>query len=300
MSKECLELGTIQAYVDGELSPVDFASVSAHTAACRDCTLLLAEAEEENSFVFAALDREMDTLVPTQRLWTRISESIEVENGRTPLWKKLYAFVTTQIASPTLAAAAGVLVIFGFAAVVFTLKSGFVPTDELANNVPEVRTVTEGTTEVVSAPNTASAAVPDSKGTTPQGATGSVHVIKSNHSPEELRRIVSANNRRSTENQPRPQYLNYQYLPGEESYIKTIAELEQNTSSQNSAVRASGQVAFQRDLAVVDEAIKRMRDVVRKNPRNQAARQVLYAAYQDKVDLLNSAAQRDELMASLR
>jgi hypothetical protein len=53
-------------------------------------------------------------------------------------------------------------------------------------------------------------------------------------------------------------------------------------------------------MAVVNDSIKRMREVVKKNPRNQAARQVLYASYQDKIDLLSSVAQREELMASLR
>jgi hypothetical protein len=40
---------------------------------------LLAVAEDENSFVFSALDREMNALVPTQRLWSRINDSIETE-----------------------------------------------------------------------------------------------------------------------------------------------------------------------------------------------------------------------------
>jgi hypothetical protein len=43
-----------------------------------------------------------------------------------------------------------------------------------------------------------------------------------------------------------------------------------------------------------------MRKVVRKNPRNQAARQILYSSYQDKIDLLKSSAQRSELMASVQ
>ena len=83
-------------------------------------------------------------------------------------------------------------------------------------------------------------------------------------------------------------------------YIKTISELQQNISAQNASMRASSQVAYQRDLAVVDDSIKKMRDVVRKNPRNQAARQILYSSYQDKIELLKSSAQRDELMASIQ
>ena len=65
-------------------------------------------------------------------------------------------------------------------------------------------------------------------------------------------------------------------------------------------MKASSQVAYARDMALVDDSITKMREVVRKNPRNQAAKQILYSAYQDKIDLLKSSAQRDELMASLQ
>jgi hypothetical protein len=91
------------------------------------------------------------------------------------------------------------------------------------------------------------------------------------------------------------------YLPGEESYVKTISDLKQNVDQQKDAVMTpSSRVSYERDMAVVNDSIKRMREVVKKNPRNQAARQVLYSSYQDKIDLLNSVAQREELMASLR
>ncbi len=62
----------------------------------------------------------------------------------------------------------------------------------------------------------------------------------------------------------------------------------------------SVRVSFERDLAVVDDSIKKMKDVVRKNPKNQAAKQVLYSSYQNKIDLLNSIAEREELMASMQ
>ncbi len=298
MKEECLEIGTIQAFVDGELSPNESAVASGHMAACDNCALLLSEAEEENAMVFAALDRELETLVPTQRLWARISDSIEVENEKRSVWNRVYAFLTTQMASPSFAAAA-LLVFFGVSAVVFTLNSGMGSLAEVANSVPVVSEsggtvatiVTPPVPQVSAQAETVSNNGPSSDPVRP------ITVGKSNHSPEELRRIVGSN--RKQIEAPQPQYLNYQYVPGEESYVRTIGELEQNSGGA-STLKASGQVAFQRDLAVVDDSIKRMRDFVRKNPRNQSARQVLYASYQDKIDLLNSAAQRDELMATIR
>lgn len=298
MKEECLEIGTIQAFVDGELSPNESAVVSGHSAACDSCALLLAEAEEENALVFAALDRELESLVPTQRLWARISDSIEVENEKHSIWNRVYAFLTTQMASPSFAAAA-LLIVFGVSAVVFTLDSGIGSLAEVANSVPVV-SESGGTVATIVTPSVPQLTAPAetvSSNDSRREPIRPITVGKSNHSPEELRRIVGGG-RKQIET-PQPQYLNYQYLPGEESYVRTIGELEQN-SGGGSTLKASGQVAFQRDLAVVDDSIKRMRDFVRKNPRNQSAKQVLYASYQDKIDLLNSAVQRDELMATIR
>jgi hypothetical protein len=50
-------------------------------------------------------------------------------------------------------------------------------------------------------------------------------------------------------------------------------------------------------MAVVNDSIQRMRQEVRKNPKNESAKQVLYSSYQNKIDLLNSVTQKEELMA---
>jgi len=89
-------------------------------------------------------------------------------------------------------------------------------------------------------------------------------------------------------------------LLGEESYIKTIATLEKTVDSRKDDVlRPSARFAFEKDLAVTDDAIKKMKAEVRKNPKNEAAKDVLRASYQNKIDLLNSVAEKTELMSSL-
>ena len=65
-------------------------------------------------------------------------------------------------------------------------------------------------------------------------------------------------------------------------------------------MRPSQRVAYEHDMAVVDDAIVKMKKEVKKNPANRSARQVLYASYQNKIDLLKSVSQKEELMASLR
>ena len=44
--------------------------------------------------------------------------------------------------------------------------------------------------------------------------------------------------------------------------------------------------AFERDLAMTDDAIKKMKKEVKRNPNDEAAKQVLRASYQNKIDLL--------------
>ncbi|HEX6124061.1 MAG TPA: zf-HC2 domain-containing protein [Pyrinomonadaceae bacterium] len=305
MNGMCFEIGAIQAFLDGETSPDVSLRLADHVAACDACARLVAAAEDENSVVFSALEREMDTLVPTQRLWLRINDSIAEEKSRAPFWQKILASVQMSLANPSFTAAAGVLLVLGMFAVMITVRddSGVsivqtpqpVPTFSSDRPAPP-----QGQAEAEVAVVGADAAIPS-----PPANSKPVAVEISNLSPREIGSIVKASSnadrRRIT-----PQTADYTvstdaYLPGEESYVKTIADLKENVDSQKDEVMTpSTRVSYERDMAVVNDSIKRMREVVKKNPRNQAARQVLYSSYQDKIDLLNSVAQREELIASLR
>jgi anti-sigma factor RsiW len=74
--KECLEEGTIQAYVDGELSPEAAHKVAAHAAVCAACTAALGEAENELALLATALEPELNLAVPTERLRERLDAAI--------------------------------------------------------------------------------------------------------------------------------------------------------------------------------------------------------------------------------
>ena len=58
MKGKCFEIGTIQAFLDGETSPDVSLRLTDHIASCDACALALAQADEENSVVFSTLDRE--------------------------------------------------------------------------------------------------------------------------------------------------------------------------------------------------------------------------------------------------
>lgn len=296
MSRECFEIGTLQAFLDGETAPELSNNISDHVLECDACAMRLAESEEESALVFSALDRELNALVPTQRLWSRINETIETEKSKASWWHRAYAFLSLYLANPSLTAAAGILLFAGIFAFVWMSDTPEPVSGPIAS-VPATQTQpqTAGTL-VATAPSSSS---------TPDGVD--VPLPPPVETRNDRRAVaMTASYRpqaqRATANvQPDVRPATLQYLPGEESYLRTIAELNETVESQKDRVLpVSSRVAFERDLAVVDDAINRTKDTVRKNPNNQAAKQVLYAAYQDKIDLLNSVGQREELMASLR
>lgn len=289
MNGNCLDIGTIQAFLDGETRTEDAVRISEHVADCDTCTVMLAQAEEESSMVFSVLDREINTLVPTQRLWARINDSIVEEKSRASVWQRLAAFVSASFMSPSFAGAAGILVVVGLGAVVWNLNTN------------------ESSVQMAGAPQIAAPSVTQTQAESPVAVAASdpqsapkksPEVQFTNHSDKEVNRMVRGDYRVSAKTAPRVERA--QYLPGEESYIKTINDLEQSVTAQNASMSASNQVSYAKDIAVVDDSIKKMREVVKKNPRNQAARQVLYSSYQDKIDLLKASSGSGELMATLQ
>ena len=292
MNGNCLDIGTIQAFLDGETRPEEAVRISDHVAECDTCTILLAQAEEESSMVYSVLDRELNTLVPTQRLWTRINDSIAEEKSRTSIWQRLGALVSTSFMSPSFAGAAGILMVVGLGVVVWNLNA---PTGQPTGSEMASNAGLQSQAPVQDAPATVE--VPQVVNASSDGKKPA-RVDESKFSEDQVRRIINAN---FVERGPKKvTAVPVRYLPGEETYIKTINDLEQSVTAQNASMSASNQVSCAKDIAVVDDSIKKMREVVRKNPRNQAARQVLYSTYQDKIDLLKASSGRSDMMASLQ
>jgi len=79
-------------------------------------------------------------------------------------------------------------------------------------------------------------------------------------------------------------------IPGERSYLQTIAKLDNAINSDKNAMRPALQVEYERNLAVVDRAIAATRSAAKSNPNDPDAADFMFAAYQSKVDLLNTIA----------
>lgn len=288
MKENCLDIGMLQAFMDGELPQNQIARVSDHLEGCNSCALMLGEAEDEAALVFAALDREFNTLVPTQRLWNKINESIEDQRVNRPFWKKVQAFLATTFANPSMVAAAGLLIAFGVFSLVFLNKQ---------STRTEVASVPESNPTVAVAPAVDPARINSPITISSEG--DKVVGIGPRMEKAVYRPKADARSSAPAEKRP-PAPLANGYMEGEESYVKTIASLSRTVEDQKDAVlRPSERVAYERDMAIVNDTIVKMREEVRRNPRNDTAKQILYSSYQNKIDLLNSVSQKEELVASL-
>ncbi len=306
MNDKCFEIGAMQAFLDGETSPDLSFRITGHVAVCEKCAVALADAEEESSIVFSALDREFNSLVPTQRLWGSITEAIANDKDQISFWDRVHGGLSALFNNPSLAVAASVLVVIGIVAGIWSLN----PTS--TNNVDGSLAVNTKSSQSQNSSRTESVPVMVTGGQDMLSPVESpLKVTESNHSPAKLQKMVANANLRSIDERPQAQYLDMktpvarpvveENLPGEESYVRTIADLKQNVDGQKDmTLNPSSRIAYERDMAVVDDAITKMKDVVRKNPKNQSAKQVLYSSYQNKIDLLNSVVEREELIVSLR
>jgi hypothetical protein len=79
-------------------------------------------------------------------------------------------------------------------------------------------------------------------------------------------------------------------FPGERSYLQTIARLDSTIKSNKKGMRPALQFEYERNLAVVDRAIAATRSAAKSNPNDPDAADFMFAAYQSKVDLLNTIA----------
>jgi len=138
MTTNCLDIGTIQAFLDGELSSGEVTHVSGHIGDCDSCAMLVSQAEDENAVVFPALAREFDAMVPTQRLWARIENSIEVEKDGAPWWQKVSGALS-HLLNPQVGALAALLIVVGLFAMYKLSGPAPVPTNNVAS-VPKTAT----------------------------------------------------------------------------------------------------------------------------------------------------------------
>jgi hypothetical protein len=311
MKEICLDEGIIQAFLDGELKAAQLDAASRHIALCDDCALLLSAAEEESAFAFSALDGDMNTLVPTQRLWSKINDSIIEEKRKHSFWFNFTSFVSSlslKLSNPSVAAFASLLIVAGLFATLLISR----PAPNQGDLLPiedDLGAIEIADAEPPAPPKIGNGIIPDVEDKDSEDDSFAPTVTITNYRSDNNEKISAVKadyvkpnrNPKSEIRNPKSEIVVPQYLPGEETYIRTIANLSETVNSQKDTVmKPSTRFAYEKDLAMLNDAIGKMKEEVKKNPKNDAAKDILFASYQNKINLLNSVTERSELIASIR
>ena len=281
---ECVNEQILQTYLDGELSGANLETVTAHVASCLSCARMARELEKENNLVTAALTAEFAASVPTERLRERIDTAIAGMNQTSPNAVRVAAFRETRgwfrslsdLFKFTLRAFgyAGLMAVLLFAvifAVIHRSASGPLTTAETGNQVATNNAGNEPLPPVVSAAPP-EVVIPNS--TLP--------------APGPSRQRRNAVKRAAMLNTSLANHV--KLLPGERTYLQTIADLDSTIKSDKGNMKPALQAEYERNLAFVDRALAAARTVAKKNPNDPDAAQFMFSAYQSKVDLLNTVA----------
>lgn len=278
----CLDESELQGYFDGELSIERMERVTSHLAACVTCAAAAREVEEETALLTTALAAEFETSVPTQQLRQRIDRAIlgeRVEFARTTERRSaLAAFFSGLLnfgTQRTLGyASLAVLIAFGAMIGFLNLRTEpSIPEDQAVVSTPSTPIAVPADTVAVENPDKERKSVADP-----------VIVNASDDGSPRVDR--KRRNKASAPPVPAPVKL----LPGERSYLQAIARLDSTIESNKRAMRPSLRAEYERNLAVVDRAIAATRSAAKSNPNDPDAADFMFAAYQSKVDLLNTIA----------
>ena len=285
--KECIEEGTLQGYFDGELSIEMMEGVAAHLASCLVCKQAARELESESLLLSEALEPEFALSVPSERLRHRVDAAIAGLQVVKPnvtrtvpavggWWQSVVELFTL---SPQRALGyAGLAAVVLFAAIFGLVQLKRTPANkptDLAGGRPIVAPVS--TPGAVNPPDALAKESPlPQPVSSPSGFAPVAYRPKRNSPPRVVDKAESPH---------------VKLLPGERSYLKTIAALDTTIKSEtNRPMRPALQSEYQRNLAMVDSAIAATRRAAKSNPNDPDAAEFMFAAYQTKVDFLNQVA----------
>jgi anti-sigma factor RsiW len=280
----CLDEAKLQSYFDGELSIDMMESVTSHLASCVTCAAAARELEEETALLTSALSTEFEASVPTERLRQRIDAAVlgdrvataratEKSSGLAAFFNGLLNFGTQRtLGYASLAVVLALAAIFG----IVTLNKNEGPASK--------PTATAGNQPQKAPPIVTPPVAPQA---------GQQQTIQ----PNDAVAVAQAPAKRTTANRqnrfattPAPNPAPVKLMPGERSYLQAIARLDSTIKSNKKGMKPSLQVEYERNLAVVDRAIAATRSAAKSNPTDPDAADFMFAAYQSKVDLLNTIA----------
>lgn len=328
MMETCLDEGTLQAYIDGELSPETSNGVAAHLSACAACAEAARAAEQELALFSTAFAPALSASVPTAKLRARLDEAIAEMNATqrgfaiTPasrlrsvfdsLVKSLTTFAPRQATAFASFLVAAIVLAVVFFALMQTPDGQKTTGGEIARNdqpsAPASSVVQTQTSETRRNDSPAVVPTPDEEFNAPASSVAPARrderaaFVKAGlnvRSQVEQTRVeggkVEAANTAVAAVAAKSEPL----LEDEKTYISSIASL----TSAIEAQRAEGmtptlRAEYERNLAVVNQAIVSSRVAARLNPQDTDAKEFLRAAYQNKVELLSAVADQAQIASS--
>jgi hypothetical protein len=291
--RECIDEGMLQGYFDGELSIEMMESVSTHLVSCLVCKQAARELESESLLLSEALEPEFALSVPSERLRHRVDAAIAGLRVVSPAGSNvvgargsdggfksiadLFTFSPQRaFGYAGLAAVVLLAVVFGL----IKLRSTPVNAPPVAINQSAPMPVTNSTADKPT-PDKLGEAVATVK-TPPVNveAPKPAFIPAVYHPKKVIARPVEPS-----------ESAHVKLLPGERSYLKTIAALDTTIKADgNRPMRPGLQSEYERNLAMVDRAIAATRRAAKNNPNDPDAAEFMFAAYQTKVDFLNQVA----------
>jgi hypothetical protein len=287
--KECLQEEVLQSYLDGELHERRREQVTSHLASCITCSGLARQLEQENSILAAALAPEFESAVPSERLRQRIdaaigSARIEAAAGNAPAgnvrdWLSSLSDLFTFRPQRALGYASLILIV-GFGLIMGMMRLQTAPPPS-TNSLVATATPAPNQEPTIAPPLIASA--PSSE---PDRTNSTIAVVPTSRRQRSTAPIAPASSRQNetAANQVK-------LLPGERSYLQTIAQLDSTIESEKSRMKPDVQAEYQRNLAFVDRTLAVARTAAKSNPNDPDATEFMFSAYQSKVDLLNTVAE---------
>lgn len=292
--RECLDEGILQSYFDGELAGESLKTVTTHLAACQSCTAAARELEAELNLLSSALAPELEAAVPTEHLRQRIDAAISGlhthssavnESSVFSIRAWLQSLVTPFSVAPQRAFGyAGLVLVLGFAAILgLNQWRGTSPPDsnpEVANTIKPSTKEDPGSGVVAPQISPVVAVIPTQVKSPTSRKGRNVRPQAANLNNQVANKGVERNDD------------TVKLLPGERSYLQTIAKLDSTIkSTSNRPMRPALQAEYERNLALVDRALAATRNAAKKNPSDPDAAEFMFAAYQNKVSLLNTVAE---------
>lgn len=279
----CLDEGVLQSYFDGELSREQMQMAASHLATCQVCSAAARQLENEATLLATALAPEFDAVVPTEHLRRRIDEAIaglpinqQGTRNTGTLFGWIQPFGSLFTFTPQRAFAyAGLAVIVAFGVIFGIIRK---------QQVPQIPVV-----QVQPAENPSPVVTPVDDNQKKQKSVN----------PEPVGTIVKNEPSISKRRSPKPRTIGdnqtvaeVKLMPGERSYLKTIAALDStiNKSNNDKPMRSALRAEYERNLAVVNRALAATRNAAKNNPNDPDAKEFMFDAYQSKVNLLNTVA----------